>query len=185
MKSAPRGLCLIVANSHFRDDLQSEVDTKQLKAAFESLKYECQLKSNLAASEMLEVFSAASRDRLLMASDSFVCIISTLGDKHDRLFGTDAKSLTLHSILKYFNDDSCIFLRKKPKMFFIITEQAENNLSSEEFGNERFKPTWKQKREFDYEYYKSCESKEDGPSWQDMIILQTGTFNLMLKINFT
>lgn len=127
MKSIPRGICLIVANENFGENSRLmnrpfHRATLALKDVFEKLHYETLVKNNQTAFEIDDVLKGITVDRLLMVANSLICIVLGYSDKHDKLYCADGRTITIHSVLKGFNDEFCLFLRNKPKIFFFITD---------------------------------------------------------------
>lgn len=123
MKSEPRGLCLIISNINFNNVALStrfggDLDVERLKHTFEKLNFIVEIKSDKTAEEMAAIFDHV-RNRDLSLHDAFVCVVMSHGSKGDVIYGVDGNFMTVHEISKLFNDQYCLALRGKPKLFFI------------------------------------------------------------------
>lgn len=126
MKSVPRGICLLINNVHFNEASTlsrrkgSEVDERRLRQIFaDLLHFKVEVYNDCSASEMINIFDSVRKSDRLYDHDAFVCVIMSHGGIGDMIYGVDGSSISVHSITKKFNDENCIGLRGKPKMFFI------------------------------------------------------------------
>ncbi|KAG1679343.1 Caspase-2 [Nymphon striatum] len=132
MTSKTKGNCLILNNVDFKDgptklELMetrhgSDSDANLLSQLFKKLGYEVHLHKNVTArgaggmKELVKYF-ATKLDH--SSVDSAVIIILSHGKSGDLIYGTDAETISMESILRYFNNENCPGLLGKPKMFFV------------------------------------------------------------------
>lgn len=125
MKRTPRGICLIVNNINFAEStnltsrIGSEVDEAKLSDLFaKTLLFEVVVLRNATADEMKSKFQELSQNGDLERHDAFVCVILSHGGLADLVYGVDGAGVSVHDVTKAFNDENCVGLRGKPKMFF-------------------------------------------------------------------
>lgn len=126
MKSIPRGLCLIINNVNFASITNLTVrdgsikDEEKLDQVFSKiLRFDVKVQRDVTAEEMTNEFDKIRNDDSLKDLDSFACIIMSHGGVEDQIYGIDGEAISVHEVTKKFNDENCIGLRGKPKLFFI------------------------------------------------------------------
>lgn len=126
MKTKPKGVCLIVNNVNFRPETHlstrtgAEVDLRRLVEVFEKiLLFEVVSMSDLTAQEMSDLFDQVRNRDDLAKHDAFICVAMSHGGMGDVIYGVDGNTINVHGITKMFNDQNCVPLRGKPKMFFV------------------------------------------------------------------
>lgn len=125
MINMPRGFCLIINNSKFKEETRlskrsgSDVDVQKLKSIFNFLHFDVKIVNDLATHEIKVILKSISWHINLKRHDAFLCIVMSHGSSGDLIFGVDGTSISVHNIVKYFNDKNCLGLRGKPKLFFI------------------------------------------------------------------
>jgi hypothetical protein len=125
MDMQPHGVCLIINNYDFyhpgvislslppRDG--SMIDQYNLTQTFKYLRYDVVIHENLTAQQMRDVMcDMACQDHT--HHDSFVCVISTLGEENV-VYGADSQKVHPGNLALALN--VCPSLRGKPKMFFV------------------------------------------------------------------
>lgn len=125
MKRTPRGICLIVNNVNFEKSsnltsrIGSEVDEAKLKELFgKKLLFDVVVLKDATSNEMKSKFQELSQNGDLERHDAFVCVILSHGGLADLVYGVDGAGVSVHDVTKTFNDEHCVGLRGKPKMFF-------------------------------------------------------------------
>lgn len=68
---------------------------------------------------MSDVFDKVRKRDDLAMHDAFVCVVMSHGGMGDVIYGVCNKTISVHGITKMFNDQNCVPLRGKPKMFFV------------------------------------------------------------------
>ncbi|XP_069721561.1 caspase-2 isoform X1 [Phaenicophaeus curvirostris] len=122
--SEPRGLALILSNTHFSSEKDLEyraggdVDCTSLEMLFKHLGYQVTVFHDQTAQEMqnaLERFSKLPDHR-----DVDSCIVALLSHGVEGgVYGSDGKLLQLQEAFRLFDNANCPDLQNKPKMFFI------------------------------------------------------------------
>ncbi|XP_013868059.1 caspase-2 isoform X3 [Austrofundulus limnaeus] len=126
MKSAPRGLALVISNVTFDSgaapDLDprkgGEVDDEVLRKVFTELDYLVSVRRDLTAQDMrtcIETFCRQSEHRTM--DSCVVCLLSH--GVEGAIYGTDGQLLQLDWVFEAFDNAHCPLLQNKPKMFFI------------------------------------------------------------------
>lgn len=124
MQSNPRGFCLIINNTCFAtSSLPTRYgalkDEFKLKEIFEKILFEVIVVRNATTSKIRETIEEIRKNRKLESHDAFVCVLMSHGGLGDHIFGTDGTSISVNEVTKSFNDENCIELRGKPKLFFV------------------------------------------------------------------
>lgn len=133
MEADPRGLCVIINNTFKAADEDPEIkspdgealgerhgtehDRARLKALFEWLKFQVEVKDDLTAEEIKDVFRNLQYD-VSEQSDCFVCCILTHGYKFG-LYGNDGNKIEVNKLRDYVDANRVPKLAGKPKLFFI------------------------------------------------------------------
>ncbi|XP_028922496.1 caspase-9 isoform X2 [Ornithorhynchus anatinus] len=130
LKSEPCGHCLIINNVDFSlgsglsTRTGSDVDCEKMKRRFRLLHFEVAVERNLTAEEMVKALNKlAKKDH--SALDCCVVVILSHGYQASHIqfpggiHGTDGESISVETIVNYFNGSRCPSLGGKPKLFFI------------------------------------------------------------------
>ncbi|XP_038602498.1 caspase-9 isoform X2 [Tachyglossus aculeatus] len=130
LKSEPCGHCLIINNVDFSlgSELStrtgSDVDCEKIQRRFRLLHFEVAVERNLTAEEMVKALNKLAR-KDHSALDCCVVVILSHGYQASHIqfpggiHGTDGKSISVETIVNYFNGSRCPSLGGKPKLFFI------------------------------------------------------------------
>ena len=124
MEAVPRGICFILNNEQFDNEMNderylderegSEVDAKKLQSVFTDFHFIVRMKKNLSAHETIEYFQQiANEDH--SEYDCFVACILSHGCS-EGFYGVDHKLVSMDDILYGFKQ--CKSLKEKPKLFF-------------------------------------------------------------------
>lgn len=123
MTSQPRGLCLIINNINFEDDIfptrkGSDEDANRFDHIFKQLGFETIMTRNLTAEQMRSKFTELSAACKQEHDALFVFILSH-GSEHG-IYGTDGLEVYLESeIISCFDNRNCKTMIGKPKVFVI------------------------------------------------------------------
>ena len=108
----PRGICLLINNVPMAVKVE-----KQLKALFNSLFFDVQVRRRLQTLQLYKVAQEfAKKDH--SDFDSFVFIIMSLGQDYD-ISGVDGRKASLEHMMTEYTSTNCPTLQGKPKLFFV------------------------------------------------------------------
>ncbi|XP_054161212.1 caspase-7-like, partial [Oppia nitens] len=122
MVSKPRGFCIIINNVDFDDNkyprrVGSDHECQRLSAIFTKLYFEVRIKQNQRHRELLATMRLVAKDNDLSRHDCLVVIILSHGNS-GQMIAADNQPIQFETVLQIFNNQNCIQLIKKPKMFF-------------------------------------------------------------------
>lgn len=122
MKSSQRGICLIVNNVLFEEDLLpqrkgSDMDAFRFKEIFKQLGFIVESKRNLTADKMKAVFKQVSA-RCTAKYDALIVILLSHGSESG-IYGTDGIEMDMNDILSCFDNKKCKQMLGKPKVFIV------------------------------------------------------------------
>lgn len=121
----PSGICLIINNTKFEEETLSirkgsEIDVLKLQTVFEKhLHFDVRIEKNKTIREIRVLLCSIKHLETIKHHDAFVCVVMSHGSSGDLIYGVDGTTIKVHDIVKYFNDQNCVGLRGKPKLFFI------------------------------------------------------------------
>lgn len=124
MKSNPRGICVLINNVKFDNDLfqeraGSDNDARNLDEVFKGLGFEVFWRNNLTADQIKSLIDVVSQNKKHWDADAFALIILSHGKK-GVIVGSDNNYVRIHKdLIEPFNNAKCPALSGKPKMFFI------------------------------------------------------------------
>ncbi|KAK3878565.1 hypothetical protein Pcinc_016810 [Petrolisthes cinctipes] len=119
----PRGVVIILNNKNFHNNPQmtrhgSEYDVINLDNIFTQMGYQVITYWDLPRDRTLTYFNEASKNpQLRNVSCLIVCILSH-GKGNKSFLAHDSETVTLDEIRRCFLDQGCVYLRRKPKVFF-------------------------------------------------------------------
>lgn len=123
----PKGLLVIINNRKFMDsdfDLPAADKLgRTLRRTFAPLGFEVIERQDLSPADILHALEFA-RDRVRPEHDLFVCAIMSHGHLGE-IVGYDGAIVQLHQLVSLFTENNCLFLRDKPKLFFIDACQGD------------------------------------------------------------
>lgn len=129
MTRIPRGTCIIINNTFHYDEgwdrKGTNFDKDRLKRLFEWLNFEVDVRNDMKAYEIYELFKNLD-DNILDDSDCFVCCILTHG-RASSIYGNDKKTVATKLLSKSVGADSCKKLANKPKLFIIQACRKESD----------------------------------------------------------
>lgn len=123
MTSDPRGLCLIVNNINFEQDIfperkGSDEDAKRFDDIFQQLGFKVIMTRNQTADQMRQQFKDVAAACKQEHDALFVFILSH-GSEHG-IYGTDGMEVNLQTeVLSYFDNRNCKMMLGKPKVFVL------------------------------------------------------------------
>ncbi|CAG2105677.1 unnamed protein product [Medioppia subpectinata] len=124
MTSHPRGFCIIIDNQLFAGNTLpfrtgSRNDAYRLADVFSQLLFDVKLYTNKTSVEMKTLLQdVIAKNNELVSHDALAIIILSHGVK-DEIYGTDGLTVSVDTIIGYFNNKNCPLLINKPKMFFL------------------------------------------------------------------
>lgn len=122
MSANPRGLCLIINNVDFDNDLLtlrkgSDRDANRFKTIFRDLGFKVTLKRNQTSDKMKDVLRQTAA--LCKSKHDAVVIILLSHGCESGIYGTDVVEVDLQQIVSYFDNKQCRQLIGKPKIFIV------------------------------------------------------------------
>ncbi|VDP26819.1 unnamed protein product [Soboliphyme baturini] len=116
--SKPKGHALIINNRVFHCRLPerfgTDTDCRNMRSLLEGLGYVVQVHNNLKGKTMIRF----SQKPELRKSDSAAVVLLSHGED-GRIYGVDGSLLSVQHIISYLDNDRCLALINKPKLFFI------------------------------------------------------------------
>ncbi|CAG2164296.1 unnamed protein product [Oppiella nova] len=119
-----RGFCIIINNQSFADPKLSfrsgsRADAYRLSDVFSQLGFDVHMYDNQTSDQMKKLLMGfRNRETELSVHEALVVIILSHG-REDGVHGSDGQVVPVDTILRYFNNNNCPVLFRKPKMFFI------------------------------------------------------------------
>jgi len=147
MSSNPRGICLILSNSNFkearergknlRDRPGTKIDVERITKTFSDLKFKVKCHEELPAQAMFQALSYFAMNIDHSQYDCFVCFILTHGNDSG-LFGVDGEDIKINYATSLF--EPIDKLKGKPKLFFFqacrgVSETKSYKKDSCNFGD--------------------------------------------------
>jgi hypothetical protein len=122
MTAKYRGYCLIFNNYEFEDsrlnNLALDIDSKALYQVFDQLGFNCKTYDNLTGEGIESTLLKTSRETMaLKQHDAFFTFFLSHGNEKG-ILGCDSKVVFIDEVIKYFSNENCEGLRKKPKVIF-------------------------------------------------------------------
>lgn len=122
MSSSQRGICLIINNVQFENDLLpkrkgSDKDAFRFKEVFRQLGFAVESKRNQTAEKMKSLFRQVAA-RCMLKHDALVVILLSHGTESG-IYGTDGLEVDLNDILSYYDNRNCKQMLGKPKVFIV------------------------------------------------------------------
>lgn len=122
MSQKVRGLCLIIDNEKFINDVLpnregSMIDSNNLDILFEQLGFKVTLRRNLGYQEMMTTINNFSKSPDHENSQMCVIIVLSHGNAGGLINSSDGKEVSTEYVLRKFNNDACPLLKGKPKFF--------------------------------------------------------------------
>lgn len=187
----PRAYCVLVNNVDFDNEfhetrLGSDADANRLKDVFAGLGYEVHDHRNQTSTEMTSLFKNIAIQSALKDHDSLVVIILTHGDK-DAVFGVDNLSVNVRDILEIFNNRQCVYLKGKPKMFFIQAcrgRKYDHGLLSE-FEHSFDASGFDEIRDLHVEARPNTPAYKNDASYSDMLVSYSTVYGFVSLRNLT
>ena len=123
MDTDPRGLCLIINNVNFSNNLStrkgSDVDADKLAELFQSfLLFHVRQERDVTINRLLHILQDIQKKNHSEYC-AFALVILSHGDEGGVVYCSDGASITVEQISNYFTADNCPSLRDKPKLFFV------------------------------------------------------------------
>ena len=123
MDTNPRGLCLIVNNVNFSNNLStrsgSDVDADKIAELFQSfLLFHVRQERDVKINQLLHILEDLQKENHSKYC-MFAMVILSHGDEGGVVYCSDGVSITIEQISNYFTTDNCPSLRDKPKLFLV------------------------------------------------------------------
>lgn len=121
-------------------------------------------------------------DSNLKSHDAFICVVMSPGGAGDVIYGADGAEVSVNDVTKALNDGHCVGLRDKPKVFFFHLFWTPTSLSE---SNDEVVGRHGNANNYVLGAIAAdgpaalagllaqmvASSTENGPSWQDMILV--------------
>jgi len=116
MLSHPRGYCLLINNFY---TIGSFKEMHSFRKIFHQFHFEVIMKRNLTVKQIYDLLIEYSTKPKLIDHDAFAMFIITHGNGRGEIYGFDGQPIHIQTLISLFNNNKCIGLEDKPKMFFI------------------------------------------------------------------